>query len=200
MLWLSGKKHYKDLQDAELISLYRKKDDRKAMGALFERYSHLVFGVCMKYLKDEDSARDATLQVFEKTMQDLKRFEIEKFSAWIHRVARNFCLMEIRGRRIMIPVDEEYGISPDRAMGEGFSTDPSEVNHKEEEMSLLDEAIGALSEDQRICIELFYLRKHTYQDVAEIAGFSVNEVKSHIQNGKRNLKIYMLKKRHEADR
>lgn len=200
MLWLSGKKNYKELDDKELIALYRKKGDGKAMGALFERYSHLVFGVCMKYFRDEDASKDATLQVFEKTMQDLKRFDIDKFSGWIHRVARNHCLMYLRSRRIMIPVDEEAGISPDRMMGDGFSVSPEESDDTESQLTLLEEAIRALSEDQRICIELFYLKRYCYQDVAEIAGFSLNEVKSHIQNGKRNLKQYMMKKSHEHHR
>jgi RNA polymerase sigma factor (sigma-70 family) len=200
MLWLSGKKHYKELQDTELIALYRKKGDRKAMGALFERYAHLVYSVCLKYFRDDDASRDATLQVFEKTMKDLQRFEVEKFSAWIHRVARNHCLMELRGRRIMIPVDEEDGISPDRTAGEGFSTDPEVKDETEARLALLEEAVRSLNEEQRICIELFYIKKHSYQDVSEIAGFSLNEVKSHIQNGKRNLKQYMLKKNHELYR
>jgi RNA polymerase sigma-70 factor (ECF subfamily) len=193
MLWLSGKKNYKELDDKELISLYRRKQDRKAMGALFERYSHLVFGVCMKYFRDEDESKDATLQVFEKTMHDLNRFEIDKFSAWIHKVARNHCLMQLRSRKIMIPVDDEAGISPDRAMGAGFSEHPDDIDDTESQLTLLEEAIGNLNEEQRICIELFYLKRYCYQDVAEIGGFSLNEVKSHIQNGKRNLKQYMMK-------
>jgi RNA polymerase sigma factor (sigma-70 family) len=200
MLWLSGKKNHKELDDKELISLYRQKGDGKAMGSLFERYSHLVFGVCMKYFRDEDASKDATLQIFEKTMQDLKRFDIDKFSAWIHRVARNHCLMQLRSQKIMIPVDEEYGISPDRKMGPGFSVSPEETDDTEAQLTLLEEAIRALSEDQRICIELFYLKRYCYQDVSEIAGFTLNEVKSHIQNGKRNLKMYMMKKNHELQR
>ena len=108
--------------------------------------------------------------------------------------------MELRSRRIMIPVDEEYGISPDRTAGEGFSTDPENPDMSESRLALLEEAVSALNEEQKICIELFYLKKQSYQDVAEIAGFTVNEVKSHIQNGKRNLKLYMMKKNHELHR
>ncbi|HEX5002966.1 MAG TPA: sigma-70 family RNA polymerase sigma factor [Bacteroidia bacterium] len=192
MLWLTGKKNYQSLDDKELIVIYRKKGDNSAMGALFERYSHLVFGVCMKYFKDEDTSKDATLQVFEKTMQDLKRFEIEKFSAWIHKVAKNHCLMQLRSKKIMIPVDDEEGIATDRMMGQGFSTSPEQTDNKEAQLSLLEEGISRLNEEQKICIELFYLKRYSYQDVSEISGMTLNEVKSHIQNGKRNLKIFMM--------
>jgi len=199
MLWLTGKKNYQSLDDKELIVIYRKRGDNSAMGALFERYSHLVFGVCMKYFKDEDTSKDATLQVFEKTMQDLKRFEIEKFSAWIHKVARNYCLMQLRSKKIMIPVDDEEGISTDRMMGQGFSTNPEQQDNKEAQLSLLEEGISKLNEEQKICIELFYLKRYSYQDVSEISGMSLNEVKSHIQNGKRNLKIYMMNNTNELN-
>jgi len=196
-MWLINRKNYHGLEDQELIAAYRKKDDRKALGVLFDRYSHLVFGVCMKYLKNEEDARDATMSVYEKLMEDLKRFEVQKFSNWIHSVARNYCLMQLRSRKAMYHVDEEEGLGWD---GITESHQPSHLNFesdKEKELQLMEEGIKNLSEEQRICIELFYLKNYCYQDVAEISGFSMHEVKSYIQNGKRNLKIYMIKKNHE---
>ncbi len=80
-LWLTGKKKYEDQDDQQLINSFRQKGDKKALGILFERYSHLVFGVCMKYLKNEDDSKDATLNIFEKLMEDLKRFEVVKFES-----------------------------------------------------------------------------------------------------------------------
>ena len=196
-MWLINRKNYQGLDDQELIASYRKKDDRKALGMLFDRYSHLVFGVCMKYLKNEDDAKDATTAVYEKLMEDLKRFDVVKFNNWIHSVARNYCLMQLRSRKAMLHVDEENGLTWD-----GFveTHQPSHLvaeTNLESELQLMEEAIKNLNEEQRICIELFYLKKYCYQDVAEISGFSLLEVKSFIQNGKRNLRIYMMKKQNE---
>jgi len=194
-MWLTGRKNYNELDDLKLIELYQVKSDRKAVGALFERYSHLVFGVCMKYLKNRDDSQDATISIFEKAMTDLKRFEIQKFNFWIHRVARNYCLMQLRSKKMVIHLDDEF---PDGSKRLELA---DQVDHRpdklEEKLSLLEEGISLLNEEQRICIELFYLKKYCYQDVSEISGFTMNEVKSYIQNGKRNLKNYMLKQQHE---
>ena len=196
-MWLINRKNYQGSDDQELIASFKNKGDRKALGVLFDRYSHLVFGVCMKYLKNEEDAKDATMAVYEKLMEDLKRFEVQKFSSWIHSVARNYCLMQLRSRKAMLHVDEEEGTSWD---GIVETHQPSHLmldSDRESELQLMEEAIKNLNEEQRICIELFYLKKYCYQDVAEISGFSLLEVKSYIQNGKRNLRIYMTKKQHE---
>jgi RNA polymerase sigma factor (sigma-70 family) len=196
-MWLIGKKNYKEFTDTQLILNYKSKGDKKAIGVLFERYSHLVFGVCMKYLKNEDDSKDATINIFEKLMDDLKRFEVEKFSYWIHSVARNYCLMQLRSRKAMLYVDDETG------PGMGVLVESQQHRHLntesnlETQLQLLEQAIETLNTEQRICIDLFYLKKYCYQDVAEISGFTLNEVKSFIQNGKRNLKIYMMKQSHE---
>src|SRR5688572_33008477 len=108
-MWLVNRKKHIDLDEQALIKAYRENGDRKAIGILFERYSHLVFGVCMKYLKNQDDSKDATLNIFEKLMEDLKRFEVLRFSYWIHSVARNYCLMQLRSRKAMYSVDEEIG-------------------------------------------------------------------------------------------
>jgi len=151
----------------------------------------------MKYLKNEDDAKDATMAVYEKLMEDLKRFEVQKFSNWIHSVARNYCLMQLRSRKTMLHVDDENGPGWDSVVESHQPSHLSVEKDKEAELQLMEEAIRHLNEEQRICIELFYLKNYCYQDVAEISGFTLLEVKSYIQNGKRNLKIYMMKKNHE---
>ncbi|MBK7856318.1 MAG: sigma-70 family RNA polymerase sigma factor [Bacteroidetes bacterium] len=98
-MWLIRSKDKSTLTDAALIELYRSKNDTNAIGILFNRYSHLVYGVCMKYLKDDDDCKDATLQIFEKLYDDLKKYSVEKFSFWLHSVARNYCLMQLRNKQ-----------------------------------------------------------------------------------------------------
>ena len=67
--------------DIALIERFRSRDDQDALGELFSRYSGLVYGVCLKYLKDRDDAKDAVMQIFEKLGPDLKRHAIDHFRA-----------------------------------------------------------------------------------------------------------------------
>ena len=196
-MWLINKKNYQGSEDQELVKAYKSRGDKKALGILFDRYSHLVYGVCMKYLKNEEDARDATMAVYEKLMNDLKRFEVQKFSNWIHSVARNYCLMQLRSRKIMLHMDDEGSQGWDMISETHTPSHLSVEKDTEKELLLMEDGIRQLNEEQRICIELFYLKNYCYQDVAEIAGFTLLEVKSYIQNGKRNLKIFMLKNKHE---
>ena len=196
VLMASCKKN-KDQTDEELLTAFRKSADRDALGVLFERYSHLVFGVCLKYLKNEEDAKDATLQIFEKLMVDLRRFEVKKFSFWVHSVARNYCLMMLRSRKAMHYIDSEFSPGIDAFVESETEEHLNDANNKESELQLLEEAITTLNEEQRMCVEMFYIKKMCYQDVAEISGFDMKQVKSYIQNGKRNIKIYMEKKQNE---
>jgi RNA polymerase sigma-70 factor, ECF subfamily len=188
----TGKKNKSD--DAEIISLYKETGDNLYVGILFERYSHLAFGVCMKYLKNEDDSKDAVLQIFENIIEDLKRFNIKSFAPWLHSVAKNHCLMQLRKKRLVF--NDERGVQQAEAT---LLTVPSNMSFMsedltEEHLNDLDEAIQSLSDEQNKCIRLFYLQEKSYQEVSLLTGFNMNEVKSHIQNGKRNLKNYLIRK------
>jgi len=195
-MWLINRKKSENADDSELIADYKRFGDRKKIGILFDRYSHLVFGVCMKYLKNQDDSKDATLSIFEKAMDDLKKHDVQKFSYWIHTVARNYCLMQLRSRRAMVYIDDDEGPG-EKVLHQGG--DEQGVSKQEGLLQLMEEAISKLNEEQRTCIDLFYLKKYCYQDVSKITGFTMNEVKSHIQNGKRNIKIHMTRNSHENE-
>ena len=179
------------LSDNELIATYKSNGDGIYLGELYKRYSHLVFGVCLKYLKNETESEDAVLQIFENLMEDLKKHEIVNFKSWLHSVARNHCLMHLRKMKSVLRKVNEYEAAYEHE--ETFAA-PFEVSEKfEQELILtdLEKAIAVLKEEQRICIELFYLKEKCYNEVAEETGYSVKQVKSYIQNGKRNLAIQM---------
>lgn len=179
------------LTDNELIKNYKQTDDGIYLGELYKRYSHLVYGVCLKYLKNEEEAEDAVVQLFEKLMDDLKKHEIENFKSWLHSVARNHCLMFLRKKQVLLKKVTEYEAVYEHE--ETFAA-PFELNEKAEQELVftdLEKAIATLKEEQRICIDLFYLKEKCYQEVAEETGFSEKQVKSYIQNGKRNLAIQM---------
>ena len=95
------------LTDEQLIDAFVSDGDRDAFGLLFERYTHLVFGVCMKYLKNPFDAEDAVMGIFEKLMSDLRKHEVRDFSNWLYRVAKNHCLMTLRKQDAVNRTNEE---------------------------------------------------------------------------------------------
>lgn len=176
--------------DAALLDLYKKDKDTKWIGYLFERYTLLVFGVCMKYLKQVNDAKDATQQVFEKAFVEVNKYEVTYFKSWIYSIARNHCLMQLRGKGLQTVFMETL---PEE-LGENFNTQESldaKENLHEQQIENLSEAIAHLNQEQQLCIDLFYLQKLSYKEIEEKTGYSFQQVKSHIQNGKRNLRIYL---------
>lgn len=181
------------LPDTELLSKYKESNDKSLVGILFKRYTHLVFGVCRKYLRDEDESKDAVMEIFEKLFTDLLRHEIANFKSWLHTVTRNHCLMKLRANKskFTVPVEED-----------GNSLEVVEMNHllhpddaveKETSLKLLEKGISELNEEQRKCVQLFYLEEKSYNEVSVITGYDMLKVKSYIQNGKRNLRLFMEK-------
>lgn len=187
MLFFKSNKN-KELSDSDLIQKYRQSGNNSLVATLFDRYSHLVFGLCLKYLKDKDESKDAVLEIFEKLMNDLKNHDVKNFKSWLYMVAKNYCLMLLREQQAMQNKKEDlkWSIGDNDAIL--LMNSPDE---KEQKLKLLEEAIKMLNNEQRICIELFYIKEKCYSEVASITGFDLNQVKSYIQNGKRNIKIIL---------
>lgn len=181
------------LTDEELILKYQKDHKTRWVGELFNRYAHLVFGVSMKYLKNEQEAKDATLSLFEKLIADLLHNEVESFRKWVYVVSRNHCLMILRKRK---GINGSMVDIADVSLSEPDSEEFENEMLREVQLNELEEALTELKEEQRVCIELFYLQQKCYEQVADQTGFSVKQVKSFIQNGKRNLKN-LLSSKHE---
>ncbi|WP_207431544.1 RNA polymerase sigma factor [Sabulibacter ruber] len=178
-------------QDLELIQQYRETGDVALVGELFERYTEMVYLVCLKYLKDEDESKDATMHVFELLITALHKHEITNFKSWLHVLAKNYCLMHLRSKKSRGTDSLENHSLP--LVEKAAFLDTSEENDQETELQLLSKALTTLGPEQRTCVELFYLQKKSYKEVAELTGFEIGQVKSYIQNGKRNLKNYMNK-------
>lgn len=178
------------LSDGEILAAYRRDNSNAWVGELYRRYSHLVFGVCLKYLKDKDDAGDATIALFEKLMSDLKTREVDLFQNWLYIVTKNHCLMILRAKSSEI--EKLNGYRHEQKTND--HSEPGEVSYEElKEIGLnkLTDAITRLGGHQRECVRLFYLEEKSYRDISLETGYSTNEVKSHIQNGKRNLKILL---------
>jgi RNA polymerase sigma factor (sigma-70 family) len=179
------------MSDEEVVNTYRLSSDKQWVGVLFERYSPLVFGVCLKYLRNKDESRDMVVNIFEKLMVDLKNFDIQKFRPWLHSVTRNHCLMFLRKAN---RPGTEKDIETLQHKLDSSTGSESEMEEKEIQLSQLEKAMEDLNDEQKICVTLFYLKDKSYQEIAEETGWDMNKIKSYIQNGKRNLKLILQTK------
>lgn len=180
---------YNQYSDLELIAEYKNTENKLFVGILYKRYSHLVLGLSLKYLKNEDEAKDAVMQIFEKLFTDLLKHKLEFFKSWLYTYSKNFCLMIIRTRQSKLKKEIELENNADLFMETESGLHLNKAEEKEKQFVALESAINELKDEQKKCIDLFYLKEKSYVEIAEITGFTINEVKSYIQNGKRNLKI-----------
>lgn len=178
------------LTDLELLALYRDTGNKDHVGVLYKRYSHLVFGLCMKYFRDEDQAYDAVTNIFTKLFDDLLKHKVDYFKSWLYTYSKNHCLMVLRSAKTALRKSLDYSADMKVVM-ENSEEEHHKANKREEEYALLEKALGDLSEEQRICVELFYLKDKSYAQIVDVTGYDLNKVKSYIQNGKRNLKIML---------
>lgn len=179
---------YDHITDAELLELYYADKNQEWIGILLERYTLLLLGVCMKYLKDENEAKDCVQQIFLKVLTEVGKYRIDYFKSWLYMVAKNHCLMRLRdkGTKTAKELNDHHAVAPE--------ADRQELIANEKTYDLLEESLQELGDEQRQCVILFYLKKNSYQQISEKTGYSLMQVKSHIQNGKRNLKLLLDKK------
>jgi RNA polymerase sigma-70 factor (ECF subfamily) len=144
----------------------------------------------MKYLKNEEEAKDGVQQIFLKTITELQKYKVEYFKSWLYMVAKNYCLMKIRDKHGKYDVE----ITDNIARQEDETDLKLQLHEKNNTLNTLHEGLQELNEEQKQCVTLFYLQKKSYQQIAEGTGYSLLQVKSYIQNGKRNLKLIMEKK------
>lgn len=187
------KNNLEKLKDEELIIHYQKELNQQIIAILFDRYIHLVFAGCMKYLKNEEASQDAAMEIFESIPEKLLKHKIEHFKSWLYITTKNACLMQLRKQKpidniknienlLQLSVENEVELHLDNVEGE---------NHE-----LLKQCLSELKKEQRICVELMYLKGMSYKEIASDTGFELKHVKSYIQNGKRNLKG-LLEKHYE---
>ncbi|WP_256002308.1 MULTISPECIES: RNA polymerase sigma factor [Pedobacter] len=174
----------RDQDDAALIASYKASGDLETLGILYNRYMHLVFGVCLNYLKDEDQSKDAVMQIFEELVVKLRVHEVHNFKSWLHVLSRNHCLMLLRrtSRHSTVSLEDSFVENQDIV-----HLDVDDV--KEQKLTLMEKCMEKLPEEQRVSVDLFYLQEKCYKEVADMTGYDMQKVKSYIQNGKRNLKI-----------
>lgn len=175
-------------EDEVLVAEYRENGELSVLAVLYQRYMELLYGVCLKYLKDPEDSKDAVLAIYEELTGKLRKHEVVNFRGWLYQVAKNHCLMKLRSQK---GKSRTEGID---IMQLGEIAHHNEDGHREEEFKILAECVEQLAIGQREVIELFYLQEKCYKEIATSTGKDINTIRSFIQNGRRNLKLCMEKK------
>jgi RNA polymerase sigma-70 factor (ECF subfamily) len=182
-----------DLRDRSLLDQFRSNSDLSILGELYSSYMHLVYGVCLKYLKDREKSQDAVMQIFEKLITEIPKHNINNFRSWLYVLTKNHCLMELRSSSSRRERERKYGVEQ-----QIFMESEPELHPVDEENSKLNKAlqecIASLKKEQKQCVELFYYKDKCYREISEMLQIEEKKVKSYLQNGKRNLKICLENK------
>ena len=175
-------------QDEQWVSDYKKSGEIDVLGKLYQQYMPLVYGVCLKYFKDEEQSKDAVMEIFEELIQKLKVYNVANFKRWLYVLSRNYCLMQLRKNKKhdLISIDDSFvELTP--------LSHHNDSEQKEWYLNAMEKCLETITEEQKISINLFYLHQQCYTEVAQNTGYDLKKVKSYIQNGKRNLKICIEK-------
>lgn len=188
MKFIKNTSKINEQDDLSLIAAYQQSGDLEVLGMLYNKYMHLVFGVCFNYFKDEELSKDAVMQIFEELVVKLKIHQVQNFKSWLHVLSRNHCLMALRKSAKNPTVSME-----DNFVENGDFVHLNIEDTKETQLTIMEKCMETLPEEQRKSVDLFYLQEKCYKEVADITGYDMLKVKSYIQNGKRNLKICIEK-------
>lgn len=188
------RKQKKEKSDGELLADYQNSRDMEILGELYQRYMHLVYGVCLKYFGEREKSKDAVIQIFEKLVIEVEKHEISNFKSWLFIVSKNYCLMELRktkpGKTLLISDEREMAVFMEKEPElHPIDKEPEEINEK-----ALNDCIERLKEEQKQCVRLFYFENKSYREIGSVLNLEEKKVKSFIQNGKRNLKICLESK------
>jgi RNA polymerase sigma factor (sigma-70 family) len=176
------------LPDKELVDLFRTSGNMEVLAVLFQRYMDLLYGVCLKYLKQPETAKDAVMQIFEELVAKLPKHEVDNFKSWLYTLAKNYCLMQLRTPKNLKTT--EFKVDSMQLEEEAHLNG---IQLKEENLQKLERCLQTLTTEQKRAVELFYLQNKCYKEIADVTGIEWNKVRSFIQNGRRNLKICMEK-------
>jgi len=193
MLFRQTNRKSEDRTDADLLQAYLDARDLAPLGVLYQRYMHLVFGLCLNYLKDREEARDAVMQIFEKLIDEVPKHRIEHFNSWLYTVSKNHCLMQLRARQSKAKKQEAYQKNMAEDMESRLLLHHNDEPDIESDLKALERCIEELKEEQQACVKLFFLEEQSYRQIGEQLKLDLKKVKSNIQNGRRNLKICLEK-------
>ncbi len=178
---------FEELSDEQLIARYLSEKDIELLGILYQRYIHLVYGVCLKYFKNREESKDAVMQVFEKLLVEIEKHDVVSFRGWLYVLTKHYCLRQLQTESSKRKKFQRF--SEEHFMESTLDLSPLDEVPEKDMNDALNRCIEKLRNEQRQCIQLFYFQEKCYQEIADTLQIALSKVKSYIQNGKRNLKI-----------
>lgn len=178
---------FKNLSDEEIATEYHLNGNVALLAEIYTRYSHLVYGISLKYLADVEEAKEMCSSIFTDLTGTLRKHQIKNFRSWLYSFSKNACFQRLRKHKSERDRNEKYAEEFDFQQAAAY--DPE----KDLNEARLKKAVQALAELQKKAINCFYFEKLTYKEAAETLNMTEKEIKTHLQNARRNLKIAMEK-------
>ncbi len=147
----------------------------EAFAILVEKHSDMAFTIANKIVRSREDAEEIAQDAFIKAYQSLRSFKGEsKFSTWLYRIVYNAAISHTRRKKQNFTQLDERVIS-DATEDEIFENlDTLDAEHQSK---LVNEAINNLPADESAIVTLFYLKENTIEDISQITGLSVSNVK-----------------------
>ena len=177
-----------EYSEENLLRAFVESADTSFIGELYRRYIPLVYGLCLKYLNNKESAQDAVMDIFTVLVEKVPQYEIKNFNTWLYSVAKNHCLHVLRKEKNTNLVNIDDVLVENQAI-----LTLTDKPQSQEEMEALAYCLETLPEEQKLSINYFFYEEKSYADIVDLTGYALSKVKSYIQNGKRNLKSCMIK-------
>ncbi len=170
-----------DISEKELIEKYQTSQDQSYVAQLYEPYMPMIYGTCLKYMKNTTDAQDGMMSIYELVSKKLLTHRVDNFKPWLYVVTKNYCfdLLRKKNRRLDKKEVAENMYSEQVFHPDSVDTDKEKVLHK---------CIEKLSTKQKYIIKAFYFDKMTYQEIADSNNIEWSTIRSKIQNGRRMLK------------
>jgi RNA polymerase sigma factor (sigma-70 family) len=177
-----------DAEVSSWIENYLKTGDKQYWGRIFEKYKKQIFVRCLRILNNSEDARDLTSEAFIKAFENIQNFDLKRsFFPWLYQLTTNLCIDHIRRKKLI-----QFNQIEDQVISE--NPEDVIVNLERKELgNHIKQAIRKLKRPQKRCFCLFYIQQKSYKEIAELTGYSFNEVRSYIQNGRRKFKSIMEK-------
>jgi len=164
----------------DLVRRVRDEGDRAAFDRLVERHQRWLHAVCSRMLRSDDAGRDAAQEVFARALERLSTLRGENFPGWLKVIAVNHCLNTIDRNKRLVPIEHA-----DTAPAPGPSPD-ARLLHAER-VALARRLVARLPDKQKVVFCMKYIDGFSYDEIERLTGFSGNEVKSFLQNARRNV-------------
>ncbi|MFT5166932.1 MAG: RNA polymerase sigma factor (sigma-70 family) [Saprospiraceae bacterium] len=181
--------HLETYSDEDLLVNIHSKDGHKSAGELYKRYAHLVNGICMKYLKNSANSNDVMMDIFEKFLKNPPIGDVLSFKKWLFTVTKHECLTFLRNSKRSEGQEEQWKDFEKKSENFMENEDVWSLNNKTSDVTVVQDALKQLKEPQQVCLQLFYVEGKSYKEIEEKTDFDLNQIKSHLQNGKRKLKL-----------